>query len=53
MFSKENVTRAEIRWALKTVICSYEVTNALFREMFPDCKIGLSFSFQEQNTIIF
>ena len=49
MFIKENVTRAEIRWALKTVeskfsLRSCEGTNALSREMFPDSKIAHSFS---------
>ena len=39
MFTKENVTHAEIRWALKTVeskfsLCFCEGTNVYFREMF-------------------
>ena len=49
MFTKENKTCAEIRWALKTVeskflLCSYEGTNALFHEMFSESKIAHSFS---------
>ena len=46
---KKIKTSAEIRWALKTVEskflhCSYEGTNALFREMFSESKIAHSFS---------
>ena len=49
MFTKENVTRAEIQWALKTVdskflLSSCEGTNALLCEMFLDSKIAHSFS---------
>ena len=49
MFIKENVTRAGIRWVLKTVeskfsLRSCEVINTLFREMFPSSKIADSFS---------
>ena len=49
MFTKVNVTHAEIWWALKTVeskflLSSCEVTNALLCEMFPDSKIAHSFS---------
>ena len=49
MFTKGNVTRAEICWALKTVETKFslrtcEGTNALFREMFPDSKIAHSFN---------
>ena len=49
MFIKENLTCAEIWWSLKTVeskfsLRSYQGTNALFCEIFPDSKIAHSFS---------
>ena len=49
MFTKENVTRSEIWWALKTVelkfsLRSCEGASALFREMCPDSKIADNFS---------
>ena len=49
MFTKENVARSEIWWVLKTIeskflLRSYEGTNTLSPEMFPDSKITHSFS---------
>ena len=49
IFTKENATRAEFRWALNTVeskflLRSCEGTNVLFHEMFPDRKIAHSVS---------